>query len=149
MLKLFTILFAFCLNSFADSVEAPGRVFYKMPSGEIVTRNVTLEVPAMGQGQITLKGSNFSMVSDRFFSVDLNGRVVFYVIFNDFPYKNPGEIAVYRGTYTRGSNLALYYGEVFVGLEAEDDGTMVEAVENGDGDFKHIAGFYFEAEVPH
>lgn len=131
------------------SIDAPGKVFYKMPSGEMVTRDVTLEVPSMGQGKVVLKGSNFSLTADRFFTVHHNGRAIFYVVFSGFPTSKEGEIAVYRGTYTRGSNLAIYYGDVFVGQDNQDDDAMVNALSDGNDDFKYIAGFYFKAEVPH
>ena len=92
----------------AESVTAPGKVFYKMPGGEIVKRNVSLSVPARGQGDVTLTAGDFELTADRFFTRRSAGRSIFYVVFKDIPQAPEGTTAVYKGTYTRGSNNVPY-----------------------------------------
>ncbi len=137
----------------AMSVDAPGRVTYMMPSGEIVQREMVLEVPAMGMGNVVLKGSKESFTADRFFSRKLHGRTVFYVVFSGFPASAENEIAVYRGTYRRGTNLAVYLGETYI---LQDKSMSDQAIHDqlsslpGEGesaDIKNIAAFHFEAPV--
>ena len=136
--------------AYAGSVEAPGKVFYKMPAGEIVSRNLSIVVPERGQGDVILKAGDKEFKADRFFTREANQAKIFYVILSEFPGATPGDIAVYRGVYTRGSNLAIYYGNVFVGKSTQysDDG-LHELLSIGENsDFKYAAGFYFSAKVP-
>jgi hypothetical protein len=137
----------------AQSVDAPGNIFYQMPSGEIVTRDATLRVPARGIGNVELIASGGSFVAERFFSREANGRTVFYVVFADYPGASEDDRAVYRGTYVRGSNLALYYGDVFVTdhRNCETD-AAIESLFGADSaaefdDATYVAGFSFSATI--
>ena len=134
------------------SVDAPGQIFYKMPTGKIVTRDAVLQVPSRGQGDVVLKGNGQYFKADRFFNKTVNGRTVFYVVFTEFPGARLGQEAVYRGTYSRGSNLAMYYGDVFVvsGNYASDqdlhrDLTAGDINSDDTAKAKYVAGFYFKA----
>lgn len=138
-------------KAFSTTLDAPGKVFYKMPNGEIVTREATLEVPARGQGDVRLKGSHTEITARRFFSRSHNQRTIFYVIFDEYPGQQQGDVAVYRGTYSRGSNMAIYYGDVFIMSEeelAQDDlhAKLSEGSQTHDH-VKYVAGFYFRAEI--
>ena len=150
ILGLVLLTIGFSLPVFAESIDAPGKVFYKMPSGEIAARDAVLQVPSRGQGEVILKGSQSEIVAERFFSKSQNGRTVFYVVFDEFPGRQAGEEAVYRGTYTRGTNKALYYGDVFI---VTDDGSSddnlhfrLSQVEES-SDARYVAGFYFKAGI--
>jgi len=151
ILALVLLTIGFSCPVFAQSIEAPGKIFYKMPSGEIATRNVTLQVPARGQGEVILRGNQNEIVAERFFSRTQNGRTIFYVIFDEFPGRQESERAVYRGTYSRGTNKALYYGDVFVVTDGsssdEDLHFSLSEVEEESPDARYVAGFYFKAEI--
>jgi hypothetical protein len=133
----------------SQSIEAKGVVTYKMPSGEIVQRPTGLEVPSRGQGDVILRGGSSEFVADRFFTRQEAGRSVFYVVFKNFPGAELGDMAVYRGTYLRGTNLALYYGDVYKGKDADqtDDTIHTMLTSLDQGDYRYVAGFYFESKV--
>lgn len=116
------------------SVEAIGRVFYKMPSGEIVDRDVTLVVPFRGQGQVKLLYSRGEAVADSFSTLKENDRTIFLVKFSRVPYAPPGTEMEFKGTYTRGTNKALYYGDIFASGEANRN-------------LVYTGGFFFKADV--
>ncbi len=133
----------------AESVAAPGKVFYVNNNGELVKRELTLTVPARGEGEITLGNDNWSASSNRFFTAKYHGRTVFYVIFSDVG-PNHKEMLL-RGTYLRGTNLAAYWGDVYFGHCAE--GQSLEACANtqdhhqGRQHWDHVGGFAFKAPV--
>ncbi len=132
----------------AQSIEAPGRVFYKMPNGEIVKREVALKIPARGQGDVVLIGQQ-ELVADKFFNKEIAGRTVFYVVFTDFPGAESGQKSVFRGTYTRGTNKAIYYGDVFIvspeHMPESDEDMHVMMSQNHNA--KYVAGFYFSVDI--
>ena len=148
----FSVMFLFSLNAYAEgSIEAPGKVFYKMPDESIVKRDVVLSVPSRGEGKVYLRNGRISVEAERFFSKKINGRTVFYVVFDQYPgQSNEDEALVYRGTYTRGSNLALYYGDVFKVNRAvsteEEIHYGLTALDNNYSP-KYVAGFYFKYEI--
>lgn len=143
-------LMAFGFSNFAgaDSIESPGNVIYKMPNGEIVKRAVKLRVPSRGQGDVVLIGQQ-ELVADRFFSKQVAGRTVFVVVFSDFPGSSEGQKSVFRGTYLRGSNKAIYYGNVFIVTREEvlaDDEKLVSFL-NDENNAQYAAGFYFSSDI--
>jgi hypothetical protein len=148
-LALFFLLAATNISaSDLATIEAHGRVSYKMPDGMLVDRDVSLILPVMGEGSVFLKGGGMTFRANRYFTDHANDRVIFYIVFDEFPGSTEGQIAVFRGTYVRGSNLARYYGDVFLGEERQDDDALMKSLDiNGDHGFKHIAGFSFEAPV--
>ena len=151
VLGLIIVAMCFSLTGYAASIDAPGQVFYKMPNGEIVKRAATLQVPSRGQGQVVLKGAQSNLVAERFFSKKKNGRTIFYVVFDKFPGKKADQRAVYRGTYARGSNMALYYGDVFIVDENDASGDdlhyLLSEIEEQSRDATYVAGFYFKSEI--
>ena len=56
---------------------------------------------------------------------------------------------IFKGTYTRGTNAAVYYGDVFEFSWAHDLSKM--NVKNVEASIRHhadyMAGFYFEKEI--
>ncbi len=139
-----------------DSVEAPGKIFYKMPSGEIVKRQAALVVPARGEGDVVLKVGDHEKVAHHFFSTHKNGRVIFYVVFVRDHELEEGYAKVFRGTYLRGTNKAIYYGDIFkVRSEGHRNDELVneleDSMEEGDEhphhDATYLGGFKFKALI--
>lgn len=134
------------------SVDAPGKIFYKTGDNSIVQREAVLQVPARGEGKVYLKSGRISVEAQRFFSRQLGGRTIFYVIFDQYPGQQNNDLAVYRGTYTRGSNMALYYGDVFTikNTQSIDEDFLhdeMSLTEQGSFGSKYVAGFYFKSEI--
>ena len=141
----------------AESVAAPGKVFYVSNNGELVKRELTLTVPARGEGEVTLGNDNWSASSSRFFTAKYHGRTVFYVVFNDVG-PNHKQMLL-RGSYIRGTNLAAYWGDVYFGHCPE--GQSVQSCANtqdhqqdhqddhkhGGQHWDHVGGFAFKAPV--
>lgn len=141
------------------SVVAGGAVFYKMPAGELVTREVTLEVPARGQGNVILRGDSLEMIAHGFKTVRSHGRSVFYVVFLDPPGAPANTAVVYRGSYIRGAGKAVYWGDVFT-KTFSTSGSLSDLTKNPgiesfvydletspeDGsEWRHNGGFWFKA----
>ena len=143
MFKIISFIIAstfFSMNASASSTVADGYLQYKMPSGEIVQRSVSLEVPSRGQGEVVLIG-NQEIVAKRFWSERSEGRTIFNIMFDQFPGANDGDLAVFKGTYVRGSNLASYYGDIF----KYKKGSTNKDIRKTEGTY--IAGFWFQADI--
>ncbi|MFK7822518.1 MAG: hypothetical protein AB8G05_00050 [Oligoflexales bacterium] len=148
----FFIMMLISLNAYSEgSIDAPGKVFYKLPDQSIVKRDVVLSVPSRGEGKVFLKQGRIHVEAEKFFSREINGRTVFYVIFDQYPgQSSEDESLVYRGTYTRGTNLALYYGDVFKinrALSSENEVHFELSATDNNFSSKHVAGFYFKYEI--
>ncbi len=140
------------------STEALGKIFYKKgPNGDLVYRDMTLEVPTRGQGKVVLRSQNsdFTITSHRFWTERVRGRTIFYVLFvglkppTDTHYKTA---LVYAGTYTRGKNEAVYYGDFFKKRYLVKDENSLFEREGIDNylqyhDFRYSGGFWFKAPV--
>jgi hypothetical protein len=114
LISLFALFItASFLGSAAMAAEVPGKVFYKMPSGEMVKREVTLDVPARGQGKVIFKSANHSLESHAFKTKKTHGRTIFSVLFLDPPGAPEHTAMVLTGTYMRGTNYVVYYGDVY------------------------------------
>lgn len=150
------------MSVFADhhqgSVTADGKVYYKLPTTqEIVKRDVQLVVPAKGEGDVILVTKNSALKADDFFSKEHNGRILFYVIFKNPPHSPANTLKVFRGTYLRGSNMAVYDGEIFTRTYSSD--RMLSFISSKDifemknldkvpSKFTYQAGFIFKAMIP-
>ncbi len=135
----------------ASNTEAEGKVFYVAASGEIVKRDVTLEVPSRGQGDIILRNTSrsFESTAHAARSQELNGRVVFTVLF-----LNPGNMGddlVFRGSYMRGSNKAVYFGDMFKKPTGTGHSLDIESIERSILDhhagWNHAGGFKFKTDM--
>ena len=117
-----------------------------------------LEVPARGEGDVILKSQNsgFELIAKKFFTRKAKGKTTFYVVFDGL--KRPGSngpetTMVLKGAYLRGSNMALYYGDIY-----KRKGTPSEIINQKgffEGDFlnkrkgfSYLGGFYFKSEIP-
>lgn len=129
-------------TSFADGngVWAGGAVVYKHPNGQIVNRECSIFVPSMGRGDVALKCSNFEVRSREFTTERNANQVIFTVLFRDIEGAPEGAIAKYRGTYLRGTNQALYYGDVFSSLDAQADINSMQG-------WQYTGGFMFSKSL--
>jgi len=100
---------------FGVSVSATpvdGKIFYKLPSGELTERRVTLEVPSRGQGEVVLSGANFEWRTTQFKTVVKNGKTSFIAAFKT-SFMSFKSTMILKGSYLRGSNKILYYGDLY------------------------------------
>jgi len=161
--KLLARVFAFILgfglcagvgHAEGGVVTATGKVFYKNEAGEIVKREATLTVPVKGEGEIVLASGQWSASTSDFFTVHRHGHKIFYVVFRNVGEQFAHKPVLLRGSYLRGSNLAAYWGDLFVGAcpPALSVRACAEASE-GEGEaswharWSHVGGFAFKAPV--
>jgi hypothetical protein len=150
---------AMAADGTAGSVVANGGVFYKMPSGELITRDASLEVPARGQGDVILRSGDYTLTAHGFKTVHKGDRTVFYVVFVNPPGAPENFAVTYRGSYLRGSNGAKYWGDVFT-KQFEKTGELADLLKNPGVDslvgdleldhgkpWHHAGGFWFAAKV--
>jgi len=123
----------------SSGIWADGVVTYPHPSGHLVNRECQLWVPAMGQGEVTLKCGEWSMSSAEFSTQRHHGKVTFSVIFRNVPGAPEGTAALYSGPYMRGSNRAIYYGDVSSG---SGESLTFESPE-----WNYVGGFMFKKEI--
>ena len=147
-----------CSTSLAFAVEVPGKVIYKMPSGELVRRDVTLDVPPRGQGKVVWKTANYRVESHAFKTKKHLGRTIFSVLFLDVPGAPEGTAMALVGSYLRGSNEVIYYGDVY-GKHVEaaaisnpeamlDEVLSVTTLDHeGEKDWHYAGGFKFNKEI--
>jgi|GEM_PF-2931562 len=127
--------------SFAFATPVDGTLFYKLPSGDIANRDVTLEVPARGQGEVVLSGQNFEWNTTDFWSKKTDqGTVMFYAVFRP-EFMDKKSTIVLKGTYVNGNGRVLYYGNFY-----KRDGH--EAFDKDFSDFKFGGGFMFDYTAP-
>ena len=106
------ILFALIFSGQLIASEAPGKIFYKSKDGTLAEREVTLEVPSRGQGEVILRGEKIEWKSKNFHHMDEHGRKVFVVDF-DVERNGKKKVISFRGTYMRTEDRVLYYGDLF------------------------------------
>jgi hypothetical protein len=156
MTRYTKLFFTFCLSmsffqlAFATSIEAPGQVFYKMPSGEIVNRDVSLVVPMKGEGDVFLKYGAHEVKAEKFWTEHSSGRAVFYVSFVNPPGAPENTTVLFRGSYIRGTNRALYYGDMFKKIQSNLSSTNNQTKEGQVAehpDLLYIGGFTFKSEI--
>lgn len=108
-----TVTASLFLAHAANAAEVPGKVFYKMPNGELVQREVKLDVPPRGQGKVIFKSAHHSLESHAFKTKKSHGRTIFSVLFLDPPGAPEHTAMVLTGTYMRGTNYVAYYGDIY------------------------------------
>jgi len=150
LFSFFTLLTAQGWAQESQYIEAPGKAFYKMPSGELVYRELILQVPDRGNGDVVLKSATEEARTSIFFTRHKNGRVIFYVLFKNPPHAPEGTALLLKGTYIRGSNQAIYWGDMFSKKIQEEKSLSldnVEAAEVAAKKWNHLGGFWFAAAV--
>jgi apolipoprotein D and lipocalin family protein len=121
-------------------VWADGYVTYKHPNGKLVNRECAMFVPAMGIGEVKLKCGEFSTSTSEFSTRQVNGQSIFSVLFRDMNGAPAGTVAKYQGSYLRGSNQAIYYGDVFSSSDSQ-------AKLDSEGGWTYAGGFMFSKEI--
>jgi len=134
-MKLILLLSTLLLSFSTFATEVNGKLFYTMPSGELVKRTVTLEVPARGQGEVVLSGNSFEWRTTNFWSDNVNGEDIFYAVFKT-EFKEFKSTIALKGTYIKGTNKILYFGTMYKKSGHHE-------VEGDISDFKFSGGFKF------
>ncbi len=143
----------FAAPACGDSVTAAGKVFYVVPEGNMVAREVSLSVPACGQGAVVISSaSGWSVETEAFFVKKIHDRTIFYVAFQDPMGDDAHKFLLFKGTYLRGTNVAGYWGDMYDvvlpegKIETPADAEKLAKMEE-DGSVHHIGGFAFHAGV--
>lgn len=133
-------------------VEAPGHVFYKDKEGALVKREVTLSVPPRGEGELVLSADGWRASTTHFFSQEVAGRIVFTAVFIKPFGEHSQSSLVINGSYVRGTNMAVYWGDMFK-TKTEIEPEMLASLKSSpssalhDHCFEHVGGFKFKADV--
>lgn len=131
----FVLLALLSFSVFAADVD--GTLTYKLPNGELATRDVTLTVPSMGQGDVVLSGNNFEWTTTEFSSYEKNGKTVFKAVFRT-EFMNFKSTIVFKGAYLQGTNEIIYAGSFY-----KKNGHNFNVEKNLDG-FEHQGVFRFQ-----
>lgn len=107
---LLLLTLSFSLNAAANVVD--GTLFYKLKDGSSVERQVTLEVPARGQGEVVLRAGDFEMRTKKFRNYSFAGKDTFTALFKT-QWQGKKAILLFKGTYFKSSNKILYYGDFY------------------------------------
>lgn len=99
-------------TSLAFAVPVDGKIVYKLPSGELVEREVTLDVPERGQGEVVLSGTDFEWRTKSFKTLTIAGKTTFVAAFKT-EFQNKKSTIAFSGTYLKGTNKLMYYGDVY------------------------------------
>ncbi len=139
-MKTLILLFAyaFSLNSFAAPVD--GEIYYKLPSGELTTRQVILDVPSRGQGEVVLSGTNFEWRTKKFKSFNQNGQTIFIAAFNT-SFQSFKSTIIIKGTYLKGTNQIKFYGDVY---KRSGHLPLADSLEQNLSGIDYIGGFSFD-----
>lgn len=129
------LLLAFSTASYAAPID--GQIFYTLPSGEYVERDVTLEVPSRGEGEVVLSGNNFEWRTSNFTSYTKKGKTVFVAAFQT-EFREFKSTIVFKGTYIKGTNQIVYYGDMY-----KKNGTTEVDLLSEQNDFAFSGGFRF------
>ncbi len=136
-------------NLFAvEGVNADGKFFYRMPEGELVKRDASLFVPAMGMGKVVLTMGDYTLESHAFKVVKKRGETKFFVLFLNPPMAPENTVMMLKGTYLRGSNKAVYYGNVYKGpASGHHHLANFEKGHHGHSNLRYSGGFMFKKEI--
>lgn len=146
---LIAALFIITHGQTAFSAEADGAVYYKL-DGEIVNRELSLTVPSKGEGSVTLQGGDISLSTEDFFSFEKKGATVFYAVFHGRDSDGHfGGTMVLRGKYLRGSNMAVWSGDIYTSEEELPYNVEASMVKDScdEGKFSYTGGFFFHSII--
>lgn len=138
-MKSLILMFISTLSLSAFSSPVEGELYYKLPTSDIATRLVTLDVPSRGQGEVVLSGKNFEWKTSRFKSFTRAGQTFFIVAFNTTIHNTKSTI-ILKGTYLKGSNQIKYYGDMYT-----KNGHLLsnKKIETNISGIKYTGGFSF------
>jgi hypothetical protein len=100
------------LSNVAFATPIEGQITYKVPSGELVDRVVSLEVPSRGQGEVILSGEKFEWRTKTFKSLVVKGETIFIAVFQT-QFRDFKSTILFKGTYLKGSNRIIYSGNFY------------------------------------
>jgi hypothetical protein len=131
--------------------EVPGKMFYKMPDEQLVFRDMTMVKEEQNDHKIVLRGKNSEIVSDHIHSKEVHGRKVLTIVFKNVPHAK-NKIMILTGTYLRGTNGGLYYGDIYVKAKGSDDDLSLKSLATldftghhpGPDDVRFVGGFKFK-----
>jgi len=142
--SLFISHYSFALSKKHSKIQ--GEISYKK-EGQLLFLEATLSIPFKGRGKIKLSLENHEqkLKSRNFFYEKSSGRTVFYTIF-DYYKEKEDSCLVFQGSYDRGENAVLYYGDIFKFLCSEiEPGSLKDSKDlfSEHHDFQYLGGFYF------
>jgi hypothetical protein len=111
-MKLFLALLMAILSVVALAKDVDGKLTYKLPSGDLVTRDVVINVPSRGQGEVVLSGKNFEWRTTNFKSFKRLGKDIF-VAFFETEFMGMKSTLMFKGTYFKGNNTLMYVGDIY------------------------------------
>ncbi len=117
-MRFHVVVVVFSLGFFAhanhpDHIKAEGTALFKSGTS-LQSTKVDLYVPKKGQGKVILEFQGKEVESDSFRSAEVLGRKVFNVRFTDAPGTAKGTETLLTGTYLRGDNQAVYFGDFYL-----------------------------------
>lgn len=136
---LITLLVSFSISTFSTPVD--GKIFYKLPDGKLVKREVMLEVPSRGEGEVILSGKSFEWKTKKFWTVKKAGKTSFYAAFKT-EFMRKKSVILFKGTYIQGTNTIVYYGDFYkkkIDEEISEDSLDLDS-------FNFQGGFNFKYE---
>lgn len=135
-MKTVFLLSFFILSTNLFSAEVDGQMFYKLPDGNLVTRDVTIDVPARGQGEVVLSGKGFEWKTKKFWTKKIKGQTLFIAAFKT-EFQEFKSTIILKGSYLKGSNQIKYYGDFY---KMSGHGQFNE---NSLANFNYVGGFSF------
>lgn len=131
---LMTLVLLATSNVYATPVD--GEIFYKLPDGNLAIREVVLDVPSRGQGEVVLTGKNFEWKTEKFWTLKVKGQTLFFAAFKT-EFRDLKSTIVFKGTYIQAENQIKYYGSFYKKSgHAEFDKELLTG-------FKYSGGFTF------
>lgn len=94
------------------AIPVDGKITYKLPSGSLVDRIVTIDVPERGQGEVILTGEGFEWKTKIFKAFNSKKQTFFTAAFHT-EHMNKKSTVLLKGTYLKGTNRILYYGDIY------------------------------------
>lgn len=135
-MKALVLLASLFASTFAFATPVDGSIIYKLPSGDLVKRVVTLEVPSRGQGEVVLSGERFEWRTSDFKTVVKKGKTTFIAVFKT-EFMQFKSTIVLKGAYLKGTNKIIYYGDMY----KKNGYVNVDEAMSG---FTYSGGFKFE-----
>jgi hypothetical protein len=144
-------LLCFTFSSIASAAEVAGKIVFKNKSGKLTTVDAKIDVPPRGEGKVVLTAGGFRAESDKFRTRKENGRVIFEVVFSSFAALESNRDIAMTGSYQRGSNGVIYYGDVYANQHNGFDSLSLnewlseldDLTANHSGNWNYAAGFMF------
>lgn len=111
-MKILIMLSSLLISNLGFSALVDGEVFYKVSSGELSARDMRIEVPSRGKGEVVLFGDGLEWRSKIFKTIRVAGQSIFIVAFK-VDYRSKKSTFVFKGSYINATNQIRYYGDIF------------------------------------